>query len=146
MQVCGILAGKKVDEIETNVFRVSSRINSTWGGNLVDMVRSAKIMEIIEEDHLLENAATTGAYLQDSLHKIAAKNDKITNVRGKGLITAFDFPSKEMRDQFVNKGMEHNVMFLGCGNQTIRFRPALTMEKQHIDQGMEILENIISKF
>jgi L-lysine 6-transaminase len=50
MQVCGILAGKRLDEIEGNVFKVSSRINSTWGGNLVDMVRSSKIMEIIEED------------------------------------------------------------------------------------------------
>jgi L-lysine 6-transaminase len=57
MQVCGILAGKKVDEIENNVFRVSSRINSTWGGSLVDMVRSAKIMEIIEEDGLCDKAA-----------------------------------------------------------------------------------------
>ena len=146
MQVCGILAGNKVDEIETNVFKVSSRINSTWGGNLVDMVRSAKVMEIIEEDHLLANAASTGAYLQDSLHQIAAKHEVVSNVRGKGLITAFDFPSKEMRDNFVNIGMENNVMFLGCGHQTIRFRPALTMEKQHIDQGMEVLEKIISKF
>src|SRR3546814_2959167 len=45
MQVCGILAGPKIDEIETNVFRVPSRINSTWGGNLTDMVRSYKILD-----------------------------------------------------------------------------------------------------
>ena len=140
------LVGNKVDEIGTNVFRVSSRINSTWGGNLVDMVRSAKVMEIIEEDHLLANATSTGAYLQDSLHQIAAKYEVVSNVRGKGLISAFDFPSKEMRDNFLNKGMENNVMFLGCGHQTIRFRPALTIEKQHIDQGMEVLEKIVSKF
>ena len=60
MQVCGILAGKRVDEIENNVFHVSSRINSTWGGSLVDMVRSSKIMEIIEEDNLCDNAAENG--------------------------------------------------------------------------------------
>lgn len=145
MQVCGILVGNKVDEIETNVFNVPSRINSTWGGNLVDMVRSSRIMEIIEEDNLLENAENVGNYLYDKLLEIAKRNPKISNVRGRGLMVAFDFPSKEMRDKFVNKGMEHNVMFLGCGNQTIRFRPALILEKSHVDMGMEVLEKIVKE-
>ncbi|HEY0898770.1 MAG TPA: L-lysine 6-transaminase [Sphingobacteriaceae bacterium] len=145
MQICGILAGPKVDEIETNVFNVPSRINSTWGGNLVDMVRSSRILEIIEEDNLIENAEQVGNYLQESLLKIAEKNDKVSNVRGRGLLTAFDFPSKDMRDKFVAKGMENNVMFLGCGSQTIRFRPALILEKSHIDQGLDVMEKIIKE-
>ncbi len=143
MQVCGILAGKKVDEIEDNVFHVSSRINSTWGGSLVDMVRSSKIMEIIEEDNLCENAATVGEYLQNELLKIAEKNSMISNVRGKGLLTAFDFQNKAQRDSFVKEGMKKDVMFLGCGSQTIRFRPALIMDKDHIDEGLSILEKIL---
>jgi L-lysine 6-transaminase len=146
MQVCGILVGNKVDEIDTNVFRVPSRINSTWGGNLVDMVRSSRILEIIEEDNLLDNATAMGTYLQDRLLEISKKSDKISNVRGRGLITAFDFPTKEMRNEFVNKGMEHQVMFLGCGDKTIRFRPALIIEKQHIDTGMEVLEKVLGEF
>lgn len=145
MQVCGILVGKKVDEIETNVFNVPSRINSTWGGNLVDMVRSSRIMEIIEEDNLLENSENVGNYLYDKLLEISKRNPKISNIRGRGLMVAFDFPSKEMRDKFVNKGMEHNVMFLGCGYQTIRFRPALILEKSHVDMGMEVLEKIVKE-
>lgn len=145
MQVCGILVGNKVDEIETNVFKVPSRINSTWGGNLVDMVRSSKILEIIEEDNLLDNAAKSGAYLHSRLLEMAAKHDKISNVRGKGLITAFDFPTKEMRDQFIKSGMEKHVMFLGCGEKTIRFRPALIMEEKHIDTGMEVMDDILKK-
>ncbi len=143
MQVCGILAGSKVDEIETNVFNVPSRINSTWGGNLVDMVRSSKALEIIEEDKLLDNATVTGNYLQERLRNISQKHDKVSNVRGRGLFTAFDFPSKEMRDRFISKGMEHHVMFLGCGSQTIRFRPALIMDKKHIDAGLEVMEKIL---
>lgn len=143
MQVCGILVGKKVDEISTNVFKIPSRINSTWGGNLVDMVRSTRILEIIEEDGLLNNAAISGNYLQEGLRKISEKQDKVSNVRGRGLITAFDFPDKDMRDKFIRKGMEKNVMFLGCGERTIRFRPALIMEEKHIDTGLEILENIL---
>ncbi len=143
MQVCGILAGKKVDEIEDNVFHVSSRINSTWGGSLVDMVRSSKIMEIIEEDNLCDNAAVVGEYLQNGLLKIAERNSIISNVRGKGLLTAFDFPDKNRREKFIKEGMNRNVMFLGCGNKTIRFRPALIMDKDHIDEGLTVLEKIL---
>ncbi len=142
MQVCGILAGKKVDEVENNVFRVPSRINSTWGGSLVDMVRSSKIMEIIDEDRLCDNAAQMGDYLQARLAEISERLPVISNVRGKGLLTAFDFPDTTIRNKFISSGMEQNVMFLGCGEQSIRFRPALIIEQKHIDNGLEILEKI----
>jgi len=144
MQVCGILASRRVDEIENNVFRVSSRINSTWGGSLVDMVRSSKIMEIIDEDNLCENAAQMGQYLQDNLADIASRHPIMTNVRGKGLLTAFDFPDKETRDKFINLGLDKHVMYLGCGSKSIRFRPALIIEKNHIDEGLDILKNIVA--
>jgi L-lysine 6-transaminase len=144
MQVCGILASNRVDEVENNVFRVSSRINSTWGGSLVDMVRSSKIMEIIEEDNLCENAAKMGEYLQDQLAEIAAKYPIITNIRGKGLLTAFDFPNAAIRDTFIEEGLKENVMFLGCGNKSIRFRPALIIEQKHIDAGLTILRKIVA--
>jgi L-lysine 6-transaminase len=143
MQVCGILVGKKVDEVEDNVFRIPSRINSTWGGSLVDMVRSSKIMEIIEEDNLCENAAVVGEYLQSELIKISERNSLISNVRGRGLLTAFDFPDKAKRDSFIKEGMKRNVMFLGCGSHTIRFRPALIMDKEHIDEGLSVLDKIL---
>lgn len=143
MQVCGILAGTKLDEIENNVFNVPSRINSTWGGNLVDMVRSSKIMEIVEEDNLCDHAAAMGEHLQNQLIKISHHDERVANVRGRGLLTAFDFPSKELRNKFVEKGMEHGVMFLGCGNQTIRFRPALIIQKDHIDEGLEVMEKVL---
>ncbi|WP_316822833.1 L-lysine 6-transaminase [Pedobacter gandavensis] len=143
MQICGILVGNKVDQIENNVFRVPSRINSTWGGNLVDMVRSTQILRIIEEDQLCDNASSLGQYLKENLEQFAQKYDQMSNVRGKGLLCAFDFPTKEMRNAFVQKGMENNVMFLGCGNQTIRFRPALCIEKKHIDEGMEVMSKIL---
>ena len=143
MQVCGILASRRVDEIENNVFKVSSRINSTWGGSLVDMVRSSKIMEIIAEDNLCDNAAKMGDYLQDQIADIAVKHPAITNVRGKGLLTAFDFPNQAMRDKFIDAGLAHNVMFLGCGEKSIRFRPALIIGQKHIDEGLEILQKIV---
>jgi L-lysine 6-transaminase len=143
MQVCGILVGNKVDEVENNVFNVSSRINSTWGGNLVDMVRATQILQIIEEDRLCENAAEVGLYLKENLEAFAQEHTKISNVRGKGLLCAFDFPHTEMRNTFIKEGLKEQVMFLGCGAQTIRFRPALIMEKSHIDQGLEVMSKIL---
>jgi len=143
MQVCGILVGNKVDEIETNVFRVPSRINSTWGGNLVDMVRSTQILQIVEEDQLCENAEKVGTYLRDQLENLSHKFDQMTNVRGRGLLCSFDFPTKEMRNAFIGKGLENNVMFLGCGEKTIRFRPALCIEQKHIDEGLTVMEKIL---
>lgn len=84
MQVCGILVGPRVDEIPDNVFHTSSRINSTWGGSLVDMVRATKYLEIIDEENLVQNAATVGAYLRDQLRELATTHSDhhITNVRG----------------------------------------------------------------
>ncbi|RYE04731.1 MAG: aminotransferase class III-fold pyridoxal phosphate-dependent enzyme, partial [Sphingobacteriales bacterium] len=118
---------------------------STWGGNLVDMVRATQILNIVKEDGLVEHAATTGAYLLAQLHKLAEKHSIVTNVRGRGLLCAFDLPSKAQRDKFIAEGLVENVMFLGCGAQTIRFRPALTIQKEHIDKGVEKMDGILGK-
>jgi L-lysine 6-transaminase len=144
MQVCGILASERLDEIETNVFRVSSRINSTWGGNLSDMVRSTKVLQIIEEDGLLEQAGRVGRYLLDRLQEMAKNEDfPMSNVRGRGLMVAFDLPDAAARNRFVELGMENNVMFLGCGERSIRFRPALIITEEDIDKGLAVIEKIL---
>lgn len=145
MQVCGILAGEKVDEVEHNVFNTSSRINSTWGGNLVDMVRSTQVLQIIEEDQLCENATKVGEYLLSRLEGFSDTFEKVSNVRGRGLLCAFDLPNTEMRDRFINEGLKHQVMFLGCGKQSIRFRPALHIENGHIDEGMDAMQKILNQ-
>src|SRR6516225_8570415 len=60
-QTCGVMAGPRLDEVNDNAFRLPSRLNSTWGGNLTDMVRSMHYMHIIEKEFLVENAAKVGA-------------------------------------------------------------------------------------
>ncbi|OKS85295.1 L-lysine 6-transaminase [Mucilaginibacter polytrichastri] len=145
MQVCGILASRRVDENPDNVFTVSSRINSTWGGNLTDMVRATKILQIIEEDNLCTQAAETGQYLQDQLTQLSYTTDLISNIRGKGLLTAFDFPDSDTRNKFINMGLENNTMFLGCGDKSIRFRPALIMDKGHIDDGIKTSSHLLKR-
>jgi L-lysine 6-transaminase len=139
-QVCGILAGPRVDEVETNCFKVSSRINSTWGGNLVDMVRFGRILTIIEEDQLVQNAHKVGSYLLQRLEKMAEHYEYMSNARGKGLLCAIDLPDTHSRNAVISHCIKHGLMILSCGDRTVRFRPPLTVTKAQIDEGLEILE------
>jgi len=141
-QVCGIMVGKKVDEIKDNVFNVSSRLNSTWGGNLIDMVRCKKYLEIIDEEKLIKNAELEGKHLLKGLEHIAAKYPIISNARGRGLMCAFDLPTPEKRDEIKNKLYSNNLIVLGCGAKTIRFRPPLNISSEEIDEALSILDKI----
>ncbi len=146
MQVCGILVGPRVDEIDGNVFQVSSRINSTWGGNLVDMVRATKYLEIIQEERLVQNAATTGSYLLEQLRSLEQEfPDFITNARGRGLFCAFDLPSEQHRNVFRQDCYDNGLIILGAGHRSMRFRPALTLTNGQVDEGMHILRTNLKK-
>jgi L-lysine 6-transaminase len=144
-QVCGILAGKRIDDIETNCFHVSSRINSTWGGNLVDMVRFGRILEVIEEESLVDNAAKVGQYLQEKLSDLAEQHEHLSNPRGKGLFCAIDLPDTQTRNAVLKECLNNQLMILSCGDRTIRFRPPLTVKPEHIDEGLDILERAYKK-
>src|SRR5690349_14903546 len=128
LQVCGIMAGGRVDEVPDNVFRVPSRINSTWGGNLTDMVRSRRQLEVIAEDGLVDRAAVLGKRLLDVLCAVPG----IHNARGRGLFVAFDLPSPEERAAVLRRLHAARVLVLGGGERSIRLRPALTIEEDDL--------------
>ena len=142
-QVCGILASEKLDEVEENVFKVPSRINSTWGGNLVDMVRFDRILEIIEEEDLLEHVTAVGAHLLSGLEALQQRIPTVTNARGRGLMCAFDLPDPETRDRVLESSYEQGVVILGCGQRTVRFRTPLTISSPEIDEGLNRIEHAI---
>ncbi|MGM0460558.1 MAG: L-lysine 6-transaminase [Bacteroidota bacterium] len=139
-QVCGILASDRVDDIETNCFHVSSRINSTWGGNLVDMVRFDRILEVIEEDNLVDHAADAGQHLQQLITEWSGESEYLQNPRGKGLFCAIDLPDTHARDAVIKECLNNKLMILGCGTKTIRFRPPLTVQKSQLEEGIDILK------
>jgi len=143
-QVCGIMAGKRVNEVENNVFEESSRINSTWGGNLVDMVRCQRYLEIIEEDKLVLNAHVVGKYLLEKLQELSLEfKDLVSNVRGRGLMIAFDLPDADKRDKVFGHCFDKNLLVLKCGEKTIRFRPPLNLSKQEADAGINIMKQAL---
>jgi L-lysine 6-transaminase len=120
-QVCGICASRRLDDVDS-VFKVSSRINSTWGGNLVDMVRCQRFVEIIEEESLLDNATSVGERLLEGLGSLADEfPEHVTNCRGRGLFVAFDLPSGAERDSVLKAMIEAGVLGLASGERAIRF-------------------------
>lgn len=148
-QVCGILANKaKFDEVEHNVFKESSRLNSTFGGNFIDMLRYKLILEIMENEKLLENVQAQGEILLNGLHDLEKKHPNvISNTRGRGLLCALDFPSSEVRDKVRSKLLkDEKVIMLGCGERSIRYRPQLNVTQGAIERSLEAIDHVVSKF
>ncbi len=145
-QVCGIAVSNRVDEVEGNVFQESSRINSTWGGSLVDMVRLTIYLELIEKENLVEKAAETGTYLLENINSLQSEfSNLVSNARGQGLYCAFDLPSSEQRDKLADLLIEEGSILLGSGNYSIRFRPHLNVTKSDIDFGMDCFKRALNK-
>jgi len=145
-QVCGTLGGGRIDEEPENVFRVSSRINSTWGGNLVDMVRSRRYLEIMEEERLVEHASRAGAHLVAGLERLQAERpDALSNARGRGLMCAIDFPDPAGRDAVIERLYELGMIILPCGPRSLRFRPPLDVTLAELDEGLELVSRAVAK-
>jgi L-lysine 6-transaminase len=146
VQLGGIMAGRRVDEVADNVFQVSSRINSTWGGGLTDMVRSRRILEIIEAEGLFDHAAKTGGYLLTELQGLADRHPAlVSNARGRGLMCAIDLPAGRVRDDVITRMREKQVLLLPCGERTIRFRPALNITTDELKVGLQALDDVLGQ-
>jgi L-lysine 6-transaminase len=147
LQVCGVMGGGRMSEVPDNVFTVSGRINSTWGGNLVDMVRARRFLEIIEAEGLIEAAGEMGAHLLARLEGLqAASGGRLDNARGRGLMCAIDLPDAEDRDTVVRLLREdEQVLLLPCGDRSVRFRPALNVSAEELDLACDALERVLAR-
>lgn len=140
-QICGIMVTDRIDDVENHVFRKSSRINSTWGGNLTDMIRGAKYAEIIMEDGLIENARDVGKVFLERLDDLSRMSGgKITNVRGRGLFIAYDMTDGKTRDQFRTRCWENGLATLSSGTRSVRFRGCLNVTRTEVDRAMSLIE------
>jgi L-lysine 6-transaminase len=139
VQVCGVMAGPRLDEVKDNAFRLPSRLNSTWGGNFTDMVRSKHYLHIIEQENLVENARVMGERIVHGLRELATECPTISAVRGRGLFIAFDLPDGKMRDLVWKELYDRGLLVLKSGERAIRFRPALDVTAEVVEEAMEIL-------
>jgi L-lysine 6-transaminase len=146
-QVCGIVAGPRIDEVPENCFSVSSRINSTWGGSVVDMVRATRYLEIYRDDNILDYVSNTaGPALINGLEEIRREfPDVVSNVRGKGLMCAYDLRDSQLRDKFIKTCWGKRMLVLPCGDRSVRFRPALNVPLEDIKEGLETTRSCLKE-
>lgn len=145
-QVCGFASNERMLDIPDNVFKVASRINSTWGGNLTDMVRSQRYFEVITDEKLVDNAAKVGAYFISELERFQSEFPQlVSNVRGRGLMAAFDLPSTEVRDAALKAFLEHDTMVLASGHSSARFRPPLNLSMDEAAEGIRRMEKALKE-
>ena len=145
-QICGIFVSDRVDDVENNVFHESSRLNSTFGGNIADMVRFTLYLEVIEKEGLVQIAAENGEYVLDKLQALQKKyGDVVSNSRGKGRFCAFDLPNGDILANLLSLIADEGALMLGCGTHSIRFRPHLNISQDEIDTGFEMIERAIQK-
>jgi L-lysine 6-transaminase len=146
VQLGGIMAGRRVEQVPDNVLRVSGRINSTWGGGLVDMVRARRIMEIIERDDLVAHAAAVGSWFLAELRDLEVRHAPVaSNARGRGLMSAVDLPDSGARDEAVRRlRTEEHVIALPCGERSVRFRPALSITQDELAVALRALDRVLA--
>ncbi len=145
-QVCGFATNNRIFDVVDNVFAVSSRINSTWGGNLTDMVRAQRYFEVIDEENLVANAAKVGAFFVGELERLASQlPELVSNVRGRGLMAAFDLPSGEVRNKAIDIMKANDLLVLASGHQSIRFRPALNLSMDEAAEGINRMEKSLKQ-
>ncbi|MFH0781841.1 MAG: L-lysine 6-transaminase [Pseudomonadota bacterium] len=145
-QVCGVLASTRLDEVEKNVFTEPSRINSTFGGNLIDMVRCSTILKIIAKDNLVDNACRRGQELLQGLENLCSEfPDILSNARGRGLMCAFDLEDGDKRNAFRTKLLQERLLVVGCGEKSIRFRPHLIITREEVEMVLDIIRKVLKQ-
>ena len=124
---------------------------NTYGGNPLACAAALATMDLIEEEYL-QNATDVGNYTIDALNEIGARHPSIGQVRGLGLMIGVEFvkeqhskePAHDLRERVVHHAFERGLLTLGCGRNTIRISPPLSITKSEMDDGLEIFEEAIS--
>lgn len=138
-QVCGIYASGRIDEVEGNVFAKAGRINSTWGGNLTDMVRARRFIEIVEREKLADNVARMGERFLAGLRAIARERGEVSNVRGIGTLVAFTLRTTAEREGLLERMRAKRLLALRSGERAIRFRTSFVAREAEIDRALETI-------
>lgn len=139
LQVGAAAYDKKYDPGEKSV------LSSTWGGgNRIDMAVGARIIDVIKRDKLLDNATRMGNLLRKGLKELVGKKGVI-EVRGLGLMIGLEFDTKIRRDQKLTELFEKKLLTLGAGQKSLRIIPPLIITKEQIEDGLEIMHDVLSR-
>jgi len=124
---------------------------NTFGGNPLSCVASLKTIELIQNS-LMENAAKMGDYAMEKLRSMQAEHPSIGQVRGKGLMIGVEIvldrekktPGAALRNRIVDEAFHRGLLLLGCGANTLRFSPALTITQAIMDEALAMLDDALT--
>lgn len=142
-QICGLYSSTRVDDVQDNVFSMSSRINSTWGGNLVDMVRARQFIDIIHGEGLPENVTARGEQMLTGLRALARDRAHFNDVRGIGSFIAFSFETTAARDAFLDDMSAKGLLALKSGDTAIRLRMPLVVTAEEVSEALTRIEDCV---
>jgi acetylornithine/LysW-gamma-L-lysine aminotransferase len=114
---------------------------STFGGNPLACASASTTLEIIQEEKLVENSKTIGAYFLKRLQEATKNLRLVKDIRGLGLMLAIDLRLKHK--DYVLKAVEKGLLLLTSGTTTLRILPPLTLSREDVDKIVIILEEIL---
>ncbi len=130
-------------------------LGGTYGGNPVACVAALAVLDVIEEENLLKKSTDLGRYLVERVtaFKNTGHQDKIGDIRTMGAMMAFELidadgnPSPERAKALTSKSLEHNLVLLSCGvfGNTIRVLVPLTVSRDVLDEGLDIIEQCLNE-
>ena len=148
------LAGLITSKALVESFGRSAMYFNTFGGSPVAAAVGMAVLDVIEEQQLLRNAHTVGAYVQQRLQVLASKHSIIGDVRGKGLFFALelvrDHASKEPAGLEARKVVNHMrelgvlISKIGAGDNILKLRPPLVFNREHADLFVDTLDTALS--
>ena len=128
---------------------------TTFGGNPIACSVGRTTLEVLKEENLIENSKVVGAYAREELLKLKAKYPIISDVRSAGLMIGIEISNPETGEvdgkavsEILDYALEEGVLFYLCGNEgeVIRMIPPLTVTKEQIDDGLQMLERAIQTY
>jgi 4-aminobutyrate aminotransferase len=118
-----------------------SRLSSTWGaGDLLATAQGTITIDIVQERDLLANARERGEQFRSTVDDDA---DGVHDVRGRGLMLAVEFESKQRRDAVMEAALQRGLLTLGCGHRTLRLLPPLDATEREIRLGADLLTDAV---
>jgi len=126
---------------------------STFGGNPLSCVAALAVIDVIKEEKLLENAEKQGNYIMKRLQDLKEECEIVGDVRGKGLMIGAEIvEDKETKSPGVDKVKEimlrcwkRGIAIITCGASTLRIAPPLTITRELVEAGLEIIEDVIKE-
>jgi len=135
------LSGIMIQDKFSSILSSGPKLEVTWDGDVVDMVRCKHIIKYIQENNVLDNVSILGDEIINSLRK----NRVLKNVRGVGLIIGFDLEDKKKRDNLVKSLYDSGLICNSTGERSVRLRPSLDINRDEINQGIFLIQEACKK-